>query len=385
MLFVTIYKIKITCMKKNYFCLIFLFVISLVSCSDELRELESNKSITNLKSNMNEEEEEEGGGGSGSGGGSSWPDYFYVHRGDASKNLYYAYSNNGVNYLTGQVGLGAQSSEGPAGVIFNNKMFVYYRGNGSSNIFVAYKSSPTAIWGGNTWINNDSRTNKELSALVHDNKVFVGHMGESNGALYLNYSTNGTSFIQTQALSTGNNVRQFAMASDGDRIYLFWTKSTDVFLSRVSYTWSDDPTNPNSWETNIVTDIETPNNMDIRAINGLSATILNGKIHLVWAMEIDDQQPPAIPAPPTRYIQWGVLDNRGDGQLSIVKSYLTRETKRRPGITNDGINKLIISFTGNSTDRVNTIHIRSTDGVEIQNAGETGGEAKVGGVFSFKR
>ena len=330
------------------------------------------------------------GPGDGPGDGSSsgvWPTYHYVHRGDGSTNLYYASSNDGINYTTGQVGLGAQSNEGPSGVIFQNKMFVYYKGRNSNNIFVAYKSNPSSGWSGNTWINSNSKTNKEISAVVHDSKVFIAHRGESNTALYLNYSTNGTSFIQTQALSTGNNVKQFAMTSDGTRIYLFWTKTTDNFQSRVSYTWSDDPTNPNSWQQNIVTNIKDLGNNSIQAQNGLAATVLNGKIHLVWARENDAELPvpPILPSPPERFIQWGVLNSAGDQQLANIRTYLNRETKRRPGVTNNGTNKLIVNFTGNSTDRINTFHISNSNGSEIVNAGETGGEAKVGGVFSFKK
>ena len=174
------------------------------------------------------------------------------------------------------------------------------------------------------------------------------------------------------------------MTSDGVNIDIYWTKTTDNFLSRVSYPWSSTPTDPSSWQGNVVTDLKDPNNDAIQAQNGLSATVVNGNIHLVWARE-NDGDLLITPALPDRYIQWGKISTPGDQALSSIKIYPYEITKRRPGAVYNGSDKIIISYTGNSSDRINTFHISPLSGTILFDAGETGGEAKVGGVFSFKR
>ena len=82
---------------------------------------------------------------------------------------------------------------------------------------------------------------------------------------------------------------------------------------------------------------------------------------------------------------WGVLNNAGDEKLDNIRAYSSKESKRRAGITNDGTDNLIISYTEDQSDRIKTFHISSDTGIQNLNAGETGGEAKVGGVFGFRK
>ncbi|MDT7831821.1 hypothetical protein RQM59_05480 [Flavobacteriaceae bacterium S356] len=363
-------------------------VLLTVSCSvDDELEFEKDITANSINECIQDCDIDDGNSGGGLGGGtgsSIWPKYFYTHKGETNNNVYYAESNNGTTWSANQLGLGAQTSQGSASVIFNNRQFLFYKGNNSANIFYAYKTSPTSSWQGNAWINNnrnDSKTDKSLSVTVFNNKVFVAHRGQTNKALYLSYSTTSSgigNYTQVQALSTGNNVRDFSMVANGNTMYIFWTKTSDNNNEdrRIYYKTSTNPTNPGSWSSTIR--LQDSNNaaFTTSAENGLSAVALNGKIFIAFGLEWRHR---------TYWIQGtirslflGVLHE--DDRWSHF--YYPYETQRRPGIMVTEDSKLLISFAGKSTDRINTMKV-DTNGSILIPPSETAGEAKVGGVFSY--
>tara|TARA_R110000796_G_scaffold74374_1_gene167207 strand:- start:168782 stop:169882 length:1101 start_codon:yes stop_codon:yes gene_type:complete len=245
-------------MKKNYFYLVFLLIIGLVSCSDEMGEIESNKSIQDLRSNIIDEEEEGGGGG---GGGGCTPDALfgsglqYFHRGYSSSGLFYSKSTDGgASWLSGSVtvvGSTPQTSQGPAYVENNGNDFVYFKGNSSTNIFYIYKASAATTWYGNTWVRSDTKTSKPVSATKMGCDIYIAYKGESYDDIWVTKSSDGkTSWTtpvkavtsgENEGISTGDGNPPY-ITSDGSKLYVFWVseKYNGVYYktSTDGVTWS---------------------------------------------------------------------------------------------------------------------------------------------------
>ncbi len=167
-------------------------------------------------------------------------------------------------------------------------------------------------------------------------------------------------------------------------MYIFWTKETDTegLRRKIYYRTSTNPTDPNSWSDYIRLE-ETPAPFySTSAENGLSVVALNGKIYMAFALQIDGtfwiQNRPLV---------FGVLDEDGNWDKVIYNDDTEAgnyRTQRRPGIMVSDDAKLLISFAGESTNRIYTMKV-DTNGDVLISPTETGGETKVGGVSSYSR
>ncbi len=349
----------------------FLGVILLMTSCNVNEELELEKDI--ITNSINECfldcEIDEGGPGGGLGDDDyispGWSNYFYTHRGESNNNIYYAESDDGSTWSTNQLGLGAQSSHGPASIIFKNKRFIYYKGNSSSKIFYTYKAGPTTVWQGNTWINSTSETDNSISAAVLDNKVFVAYKGKTNKALYLSYSSTGFgTYTQVQALPDSDKVKNFSIVSRNGTMYVFWTKSDDN--DRLYYKTNSTPTNPNTW-------LYHGRITDISPENGVSAAVLNGKIYLATAF-IGEASSKKL-----AFIE--VQENPYNVDLKVYDNY---NTKNRPGIMATDNYRLMINFADKDSGKIYTMEV-NTNGDELVPPYESGGNTGKGGVYSYSK
>ncbi len=317
--------------------------------------------------------------GNGNGDEHNWPSYFYTHKGQTSRNIYYSTSTTGEpnSWTQYQLGLGAQSSSGPASVLFKNKRYLFYKGGSSENVFMATRETPTSSWQGNNWINDTSKTDFPVSATVFDDKIFVAHRGLNN-SLYLSYSSTGDApYTQIQPITTGENVREFCIVTNGDKMFIFWTKQTNTSNDRrkIYYRYSETPTDESSWQYDeTILEVEGDPFYSTAAENGLSAVALNGKIYMAFGRQFAVE----FPNPRERHVAFGILD---ENEVWTWRYYDYR-TQRRPGIMLTEDSNLLISFAGEYNHDVYTMKV-DLDGDVLSAPIETGGATKRGGVNSF--
>ncbi len=359
---------------KLFSCITIILLFFNCSNNDDTLDFEESLEINSRNECLLDCVIDDGGPG---GGLFPWSNYFYTHRGETTKNIYYATSSNGANWTINQLGLGAKSSQGPASVLFNNKRFLFYKGNSSSNIFYAYKITPTSPWQGNTFINNVSKTSSSVSATVFDGKVFAAYSGESNSNLYLAYSSVGTigNYIQVLALPVSDNVKFFSTVKNGNTMYIFWTNKgfvNGVYRERLFYRTSTNPTNSNSW-SNVTILEDIPSTLSYEG--GISATSLNGNIYITYG-----RTETFYGGTELRLLTLGKLDQN---QVWSKTAY-TYTLDGRCGIMVTDDSKLLLSYKNTYGGNIRTMKV-DLDGTVLVSPFNSGGSTSIGGVFSYSK
>lgn len=319
-------------------------------------------------------------GGPGGGTLPEFSNYFYVHKGQTNSNIYFANSNDGTNWTTSQLGLGAKSSKGPTSVLFDNKRFIFYKGNSSSNIFFAYKTQLSNTWYGNTFINNVSKTSRSISSVVFDNKIFIAYKGETNGNLYFAYSSAGTvgNYTEVVALPSGNGVVEyFTIATNGNKMYLFWSSryydpTIGNYRELIYYRSTTNPTNSNSWSSTTLLEDSLGT---LTFESGISATSLNGDLYIALGdVNIN------LNGTPIRYLSIGKLTSN-DVWSKTTTPYTFAD---RAGIMGTDNSKLLVSYKGHYAGDIKTMKV-NLDGTIDTTPYNSGGATNIGGVFSHSK
>lgn len=340
-------------------------------------ELEIEKDI--ISSSMNEcfLDCEIDDGGPGGGTLPEWSNYFYVHRGQINKNIYYAESADGVNWTTSQLGLGAQSNRGPSSVLFNNNRFIFYKGNNSANVFFAYKTQLASTWYGNTFINNVSKTKGSVSATVFNNKIFIAYEGENNGNLYLAHSSVGTSgnYTEVLALPASENIEHFSVVTNGSTMYVFWTNTYYIngnYREKIYYRTSTNPTNSNSWSNTVLLEDSLSS---VSYEDGISTSFVNGSIYVAYG-ETDLSSN----GTPFRRLTLGKLDQN----LYWTKTIYSNVFENRAGVMGTNDSNLLLSYVGRFGGGIKTMKV-DLNGTVVTPSSNSGGATHIGGVSSYSK
>lgn len=121
--------------------------------------------------------------------------YWYFYRGQSTKNLRSAYSNNGVawegdNTFNNNIG----SSTSPAAVIFNSQFYCIYKGGSSHNIYFS-SSSDGINWTPNAQIPNCT-TEFAPTAVVAGGYLYVFYVRVTNPTIYYISTNDGVTWSQ---------------------------------------------------------------------------------------------------------------------------------------------------------------------------------------------
>lgn len=113
-----------------------------------------------------------------------------VYKGASSNNLYWAQFNgsswSGNKKISDTSKIDPKSNATPALAVYNNKLYMVYKGESSNNLYVAEFDGST--WSGNRKIsdisNIDPKSNQTPGLGVHKDKLYLIYKGESSNDLY---------------------------------------------------------------------------------------------------------------------------------------------------------------------------------------------------------
>ena len=124
----------------------------------------------------------------------SYPFYSFYRGESSARRIYLGYSHNGTTWQgNSQLPNHAESTRGPAAVLFNDKIFVFHRGNSYSEIYYSY-TPDGQTWFGNSQLANGAQTDEAPGAAVFQNRIYVAHKGKSDGAIWISSSADGQSW-----------------------------------------------------------------------------------------------------------------------------------------------------------------------------------------------
>jgi|SRR6185295_6447181 len=120
---------------------------------------------------------------------------YLVYKGDLTDNLYSAYYDGtkwyGNTKIEDQPGrVNPDSNKRPGLAVYNNKMYVAYKGADSNDLYTAYYDGTS--WYGNTKIADQPggispRSNEPPRAIVYNNRLYIIYKGASSNELYTAY------------------------------------------------------------------------------------------------------------------------------------------------------------------------------------------------------
>lgn len=310
-----------------------------------------------------------GGGGPGGGNGSILPVRFqYVNRGNTYASLYTSVSVNGINGWSTSSFQGpaanAESSNTPALVKFQDKLYVFYNDHQSTNIRYAFSLNGND-WFGNSILNNNASGSKAPVATVHDGKIYVYALDFQGVTPKVSTSSNGTSFTQSVSTkdengntiqccgSINDNKESIGVASFRGKIYLFYRNNfTLQDPGRINYRTSTDGINFSAEKT-IGRQSGFPVNAIPTATSGISTTVHQDKLYIAFASLFAQGD--------TTHTGFNVSKNvvvmRTDVNGGFTNgfftggdySYTSFGTDQTPGIASDG-NKIVVVYRDNNKD-----------------------------------
>lgn len=209
-------------MKNWIFFLVALFLIS--GFSPTIKPGENPESITNI------------------------PRWNYYNRSLSNNFLRWSGSKLGSDwYNDSLLGNSAETDKAPDAVFFNNKIFLFYRGNTSSKIYVSYSTD------GSNWLGNfsigESPSTTGPGAVVFNGQIFVffvygnliNYYVSSNGLDYSGpYSISQDIAIQSPGIDFPDNLEPAAISAEG-YIFLFFVHGSAISVLRTEdgIGWTD--------------------------------------------------------------------------------------------------------------------------------------------------
>ncbi|MEM8995262.1 MAG: hypothetical protein AAGF23_10780 [Acidobacteriota bacterium] len=265
------------------------------------------------------------------------------YRGDDTEYLYNAYSHDGSTWYGNQrLGNGSMSRNGPASVVFDDRIFLFYRGSSNSEIYVSW-SDDGVVWSGNRPLGNGARTSESVGAAVFNNRIYVFNKGESDDAVWVSSSWDGLSW------SAADHSR---IVSDADGTP--WAPTAVVFASRLHVYYVGDDTDIHGLSTSNGTVWAPEASLAAGAKHGVGLAVLGNHLHMVFG-ENETLQP--FFSDPDRIKVVSKTALGGWGPRTVIGQGRFDE---RPGLTSDGT-QLVLWYKdeGSHKNRFTT----STDGV----------------------
>lgn len=132
---------------------------------------------------------------------------YYIYKGKSSNTLY-SMSFDGQTWFGNLAikdqpgGISPDSNYNPGVAVFNNKLYIIYKGSGSNTLYSAYFDGTK--WYGNTKISDqpgkiDPQSNYSPGVAVFNNKLFMVYKGSDNNMLYSAYY-DGTTWFGNKAI-----------------------------------------------------------------------------------------------------------------------------------------------------------------------------------------
>lgn len=133
---------------------------------------------------------------------------YIVYKGGSTTSVYYSYFD-GVSWKGDTridvSGNNIETSGSPAATVFNNKLYIFYKAGNSTNVYWSYLDGTT--WKGNTKISvggNNLETTHSPSAAVFNSKLYLVYKAGSSSAVYCS-NWNGVSWSGNARIKVAGN------------------------------------------------------------------------------------------------------------------------------------------------------------------------------------
>lgn len=98
---------------------------------------------------------------------------------------------------------GTNTDTTPSATVFNNRVYLFYKGPSSTTIYYRYRSTGGSSWSSEYHLDtSESRTPSTPTVRTIDNKLFLVYRGEDNKIYYRTMDTNGNWTSQTSTSSS---------------------------------------------------------------------------------------------------------------------------------------------------------------------------------------
>lgn len=186
--------------------------------------------------------------------------YFKASNGSSiyRSNVSTPFNCNSFSESVGVLGNGALSPYGPSATIFNNKIYLFHKGN--TNNYIYYSTSTDGIsWSTDNQLGNGAASIGTVSSTVHNNKIFVAHSESSGGKytnIYVSVSSNGTSWGSEYVISWAlnwYNSDPWIFSKDGKLFICYARQNPNGSIGRRIIYSNDDGQNWGVWSDAVPT------------------------------------------------------------------------------------------------------------------------------------
>lgn len=305
-------------------------------------------------------------------------DYWLFHRGNSNSTIYARSSSSPLSVpFTDEGTIPGNTSHLPeinnynlnglSSVVFNNKAFVYHRGDNNEKIYVT-NSNNGINWSASTEINTVNKTKSNVEAVVFKNTVYLFHTGENNfNKMYYASSSDGINFVNKGIL---NNVSIANYSSAGavvwtdplgdEELLVFYPSSLgQIRLSRTK--------NGINWTHSIFSSPLPPYYLSDEYIGHIEAAYFNGKVILFVWTDYGRMYYTSNSTPTT---------NNWPGYSLLVTSC------EGPPSSIVADNKILVAYQGGLSSSGQYLYY-STNGLTWNYGGTLGGQSKVGPTILY--
>jgi len=160
--------------------------------------------------------------------------YTFWKANDHSNRIFFSASTDGVTWPAGRTINGTDTASAAlAAAVFDNKLYVFWKANDPSNRIFFSASTDGVTWPAGRTINGTDTTSAALAAAVFDNKLYVfWKANDPSNRIFFSASSNGTSWPAGHVINnTDTTPAAPSTAVFNSQLYVFWKSNPHEKIS----------------------------------------------------------------------------------------------------------------------------------------------------------